>query len=132
VTSGTQVASQEPRSEDQAAGAERLIGRLLIAVTYVAVGLLVVGVVLMVADGISPLSGGPGLDLATLRSQLVALDPAAFLWLGLMAVVAAPIGRVIVAGIAYARQADWLMVAIALGILVIIAVGVGSALAVTV
>ena len=44
--------------------------------TYVAVGLLVVGVVLMIADGISPLSGGPGLDLATLGSQLLALDPA--------------------------------------------------------
>jgi uncharacterized membrane protein len=100
--------------------------------TYVAVGLLVVGAVLMVADGIPPLSGGPGLDLATLGSQLRALDPAAFLWLGLLAVVAAPIGRVIVAGFAYARQADWLMVVVALGILVIIAVGVGSALAVTV
>ena len=97
-----------------------------------AVGLLVVGVVLMIADGISPLSGGPGLDLATLGSQLVALDPAAFLWLGLLAVVAAPIGRVIVAGVAYARQADWLMVAIALGILAIIAIGVASALTVTV
>ncbi len=131
MTGGTAAVHDAPR-EDQAAGAERLIGRLLIAVTYVAVGLLVVGVVLMVADGISPLSGGPGLDLATLGSQLVAVDPTAFLWLGLLAVVAAPIGRVIVAGIAYARQADWLMVAISLGILAIIAIGVGSALTVTV
>jgi hypothetical protein len=39
---------------------------------------------------------------------------------------------VIVAGVAYARQADWLMVAIALGILAIIAIGVASALTVTV
>jgi uncharacterized membrane protein len=119
-------------SDVRAAAAEQRIGRLLIATTYVAVGLLVVGVALMVADGISPLSGGPGLDLATLGSQLRALDASAFLWLGLLAVVAAPIGRVIVAGIDYARQADWLMVAIAVGILVIIAIGVGSALAVTV
>ena len=66
------------------AAAERLIGRLLIAVTYVAVGLLVIGVVLMIADGISPLSGGPPLDLATLGSQLLALEPAAYLWLGLL------------------------------------------------
>jgi uncharacterized membrane protein len=112
--------------------AEHAIGRLLIAMTYVAVGLLVLGVALMVAGGISPVSGGPGLDLGALGSQLLVLDPAAFLWVGLLVVVATPIGRVIVAGIAYARQADWLMVAIALGILVIIAVGVGSALAVTV
>jgi len=119
-------------SEDRAVAAEHRIGRLLIAMTYVAVGLLVVGVALMVADGISPLSSGPGLDLATLGGQLIALDPAAFLWLGLLVVVATPIGRVIVAGFAYARQADWLMVAIALGILAIIAIGVGSALTVTV
>jgi hypothetical protein len=44
---------------DRSVAAERVIGRLLIAVTYVAVGLLTIGVVLMVADGISPLSVGP-------------------------------------------------------------------------
>ncbi len=131
MTGDTQAILDAP-SDARAAAAEYRIGRQLIAMTYVAVGLLVVGVLLMIADGISPLSGGPGLDLATLGSQLVALDPPAFLWLGLLAVVAAPIGRVIVAGVAYARQADWLMVAIAVGILVIIAIGVGSALTVTV
>jgi uncharacterized membrane protein len=112
--------------------AERLIGRLLITVTYVAVGLLVIGVVLMAADGISPLSGGPSLDLDTLAAQLRALDPAGFLWLGLLAVIAAPIGRVIVAAVAYARDADWLMVGISIAILLVIAVGVASASAVTV
>jgi uncharacterized membrane protein len=119
-------------SAHRAAAAERLIGRLLIAVTYVAVGLLAIGVVLMVAAGISPLSDAPPLDVATLGAQLLAGDPAAFLWLGLMAVVAAPIGRVIVAAVAYARDGDWLMVGISLGILAVIAVGVGSALTVTV
>lgn len=132
MTAGTPPVIHDARSEDRAVAAEHRIGRLLIAMTYVAVGLLVVGVLLMVADGISPLSGGPGLDLATFGSQLRALDPAAFLWLGLLAVVATPIGRVIVAGVAYARQADWLMVAIAVGILAIIAIGVASALTVTV
>jgi uncharacterized membrane protein len=131
VTDGTAAVDDTP-SHARAAAAEYRIGRLLIAMTYVAVGLLVVGVVLMIADGISPLSGGPGLDLATLGSQLLAPDPAAYLWLGLMVVVATPIGRVIVAGIAYAGQADWLMVAIAIGILAIIVIGVGSALTVTV
>jgi uncharacterized membrane protein len=132
MTGNSQAATHDTQPDAQGAAAEYRIGRLLIAMTYVAVGLLVIGVVWMIADGISPLSGGPGLDLATLGSQLLALDPAAFLWLGLLAVVAAPIGRVIVAGSAYARQADWLMVAIALGILAIIAIGVGSALTVTV
>jgi uncharacterized membrane protein len=132
MTGDPGAAIQVAPLDARAAAAEYHIGRLLIAMTFVAVGLLVMGVALMIADGISPLSGGPGLDLATLGSQLVALDPAAFLWLGLLAVVAAPIGRVVVAGVAYARQADWLMVAIAIGILAIIAIGVGSALTVTV
>ena len=119
-------------SADRAVAAERLIGRLLIAVTYLAVGLLTIGVVLMIANGISPLSAGPGLDVATLGAQLLAGEPAAFLWLGIIAVVATPIGRVIVAAVTFARDAEWLMVGIALGILVIIAVGVASALTVTV
>ena len=112
--------------------AERLIGRLLITVTYVSVGLLSIGVALMVADAISPTSGGPNLDLATLAAQLAALDPAGFLWLGLLAVIAAPIGRVIVAAIAYAREADWLMVGTSVAILAVIAVGVVSAMTATV
>src|SRR4029079_14100807 len=78
--------------------AERTIGRLLIAVTYVSVGLLAVGFALMIANGISPLDAGPPLDIATLGAQLVALDPAGFLWLGLLAVIAAPVGRGSVAG----------------------------------
>ena len=113
----------------RASVAEGRIGRLLIAVTYVSVGLLTIGVALMVADAISPLAGGPSLDLATLVAQIVALEPAGFLWLGLLTVVAAPIGRVIAAAVAYARDGDATMVAIALATLVVIALGVGTALA---
>lgn len=110
--------------------AERLSGRLLIGITYVSVVLLVIGVALMVKDGISPLDGGPALDLAPLGATLAALEPAGFLWLGLLVVIAAPICRVIVAGVAYARDADWLMVGISVAILLVIAVGVASALTV--
>ena len=85
----------------------------------------------MIADGISPPSGGPPLDLPSLAAGLVALDPAAFLWLGMLAVVAAPIGRVVVAAVAYARESDWLMLAVSIGILVVIAVGVLSAVIAT-
>ena len=108
-------------------GAERRIGRLLIALTYLSVVLLLVGVGLMLGAGISPTSGGPGLDLATLGSQLVALDPDGFLWLGLLAVISAPISRVVLAGYAYGRAGDWPMVAIAAAILAIIVVGVVTA-----
>ena len=118
-------------SEARALATEQLIGRLLIGVTYVSVGLLVIGVVLMIADSISPTSGGPPLDLPTLGAQLVALEPAAFLWLGMLTVVAAPIGRVIVAAVAYARESDWLMLGISIAILVVISIGVISSLTLT-
>lgn len=110
---------------------ERRIGRLLIAVTYLSVALLAIGLVLMVADGIAPTSDGPPLDLGGLARGVVALDPAGFLWLGLLAVIAAPIGRVVVAGVAYAGEADWLMVGVSVAILAVIAVGVASAALVT-
>jgi uncharacterized membrane protein len=112
--------------------AERQIGRLLIAITYLSVGLLVVGVALLFGAGVSPLAGGPGLDLASLGDQLARLDPAGFLWLGLLAVISAPMSRVLLAAIAYGREGDWSMVAIALAILAIIVVGVVTAWAGTV
>jgi uncharacterized membrane protein len=121
-----------PAARSRTYAAERLIGRLLIAVTYVSVGLLAIGFVLMIADGISPLSGGPPFDAATLGAQVLALDPAGFLWLGLLTCIAAPIGRVIVAAVAYARDGDRMMLAVSVAILAVIAIGVGTALTVTV
>jgi uncharacterized membrane protein len=108
---------------------DRFIGRLLIAVTYVAVGLLSVGVVLMLAAGISPLAGGPPLDPGSILADLGSLAPEAFLWLGILAVIVTPISRVIVAAIGFARLGDRWMVAISLGILAVIALTIASALA---
>jgi uncharacterized membrane protein len=108
---------------------DRFIGRLLIAVTYVAVGLLSVGVVLMLAAGISPLAGGPPLDPGSILADLGSLAPEAFLWLGILAVIVTPISRVIVAAIGFARLGDRWMVAISLAILAVIALAIASALA---
>jgi uncharacterized membrane protein len=112
--------------------AERAIGRLLIGITCVSVVLMLIGVGLLIARGISPLSGGPALDLGRLPSELLALGPSGFIWLGLLAVIAAPIARVTVALFAYARDEDWLMVGVSTGILLVIAVAIGSALVSTV
>jgi uncharacterized membrane protein len=112
--------------------AERLIGRLLTGVTYLSVALLLVGVVLLVGAGISPTSGGPGMDPARLIPDLIGLKPAGFLWLGLLAVIAAPITRVSVALVSYARDDDWLMVGVSSAILLVIAIAVGSAVVSTV
>jgi uncharacterized membrane protein len=107
---------------------EGFIGRLLIRLTYLAVTFLVVGVGLMAAAGIGPLDGGPNLDLGTLVADLVALRPAAYLWVGLGIVLATPITRVAAAGIAYGRQRQWTMVLVSIGILAVIAIGVAGAL----
>jgi len=100
------------------------IGRLLIGATYVAVGLLSIGVALMAMDGISPLAGGPALDLAAVPAELRSLDPAGFLWLGLLAVIATPISRVMVAALGFARGGDRTMTLIALGVLLVVFIGI--------
>jgi uncharacterized membrane protein len=108
---------------------ERAIGRMLIALTYVAVALLVIGVGLLAAQGVSPLSGGPRLDVGRLWGDLIRFTPDGFLWLGLLAVIATPITRVVAAGIGYARAGDRALVAIAIAILVVIALSISTALA---
>ena len=107
---------------------ERKIGRLLIALTYVAVSLLIVGVALLIALGISPLSGGPRLDVARLPSDIAALAPHGFLWLGLLAVIATPVTRVVAAAVGYGRSGDRTMVVVAIAILLVIALSITSAL----
>ncbi len=119
----------EPQGSASRRGPEfdRFIGRLLIAVTYVAVALLSVGVVLLFANGISPLAGGPPLDLTNIVRDLATLGPAAFLWLGILAVIATPLSRVIAAAVGFARLGDRWMVGVAVAILVVIALSVATA-----
>jgi uncharacterized membrane protein len=95
--------------------------------TYVAVALLIVGVLLMFVDGISPLDPSPTFDPTTILADITALRPVGFLWLGLLAVLVAPIARVVVAGVGFALERQWVMVLVALGILAVIAVGVVTA-----
>jgi uncharacterized membrane protein len=112
-----------PRSEGFKA-VEALLGRFLIALTYLAVILLVIGVGILLATGRSPLDGGPDLELSRLWDELLSFDAPALLWLGLIAVIATPVGRVVLAGAAFARQRDWLMLCVAAAILAIMVVGV--------
>jgi uncharacterized membrane protein len=108
---------------------ERAIGRMLIALTYVAVALLVIGVALLAAQGVSPLSGGPRLDVGRLAGDLIRFTPEGFLWLGLLAVIATPVSRVVAAGIGFARAGDRVLVVIAIAILAVIALSITTALA---
>jgi len=110
-----------------AAVAEFRIGRLMIGMTYASVAVLVIGVGLMVAAGISPLAGGPAFDPSQLLAELTSMSPVGFLWLGLVIVIATPIVRVIGAAISYGLASQWTMVAIAIAILVVIVAGVAIA-----
>jgi len=108
---------------------ERRLGRLLIAVTYVAVVLLAIGVILMLLAGISPLADGPPFDPSQLMPDLRALDPAGFLWLGLLVVIATPLSRVVGAAIGFARRGEPLMAVISVAILGVIGVSILAAIA---
>ena len=108
----------------RAIAAERRIGRLLIAITYVSVALLAIGVVLLLVGGTSPMAGGPALDVTAIGGQLAGLEPAGFIWLGLLAVIAAPVARVILAGFVFLRDGDRAMAGVALAILAVLATGI--------
>ncbi len=118
-------AATRPTAEP--ADLERSIARLLTVGTYLSVGLLLVGVGLMLVTGIGPLSGGPAFDLTKIGPDLLALRPAGFLWLGLVAVVATPAARVVASLVGYVRGGERTMAIVAGLILLVIALSVGLA-----
>ena len=123
---GPDVAS--PSVLARRAADERSIGRLLVAITYVAVAFLLVGVVAMIAAGISPLAAPPSVDLTGIVSAALAIEPVGLLWLGLIVVIATPIVRVIAAAVAYARGGETRMLGISIAILAVIAIGIATTL----
>ena len=103
---------------------EQSIARLLTGGSYAAIGFLAVGFALMLVSGIGPLAAGPSFDPAAIPSDLLALRPTGFLWLGLIVVVATPASRVLAALIGYARRGERRMVIVAALILLVIALSV--------
>jgi uncharacterized membrane protein len=87
-------------AREAATGIETLVARILVVGTYVAVGLILVGVVLMLRSGIDPLAPGafPPFDLTSIPSEIRAGNPTGFIWAGIVLVMALPIGRVVVSG----------------------------------
>jgi uncharacterized membrane protein len=104
---------------------ERTVGRLLSVGTVASVGLLGVGVVLMLGAGQSPLDPAyPRLEPTRLLEDVAGLRPSGFLWLGLLAAVATPAGRVVASLVGYVRSREWAMVGISLAVLVVIGASV--------
>jgi uncharacterized membrane protein len=104
---------------------DRVIARLITVGTLLGVTALSIGVLGMIRAGISPTElTYPPLDLAALPADLLALQPVAFLWLGLIIVIATPVVRVAAALVAFSQQGHPRMALISAGILVVIGAGV--------
>lgn len=103
---------------------ERRVGRLITAMTRLAIGLLAIGLVLLAINGRDLLAGFEPMDPGRLLGDLLTARPEAFLWLGIMVAIGTPTARVAVSAVGYLRNADRVMVGVSIGILVVIATGV--------
>lgn len=109
---------------------EAMIGRVLVAGTWTAMGLVLVGVVLMLMTGVDPLDHGgvPPFDLASIPADLLALQPAGFLWAGIVLIVLLPVGRVIVAGLGFVAARDGRLALVSLLVLLVVIASIAAAL----
>lgn len=113
-----------------AADLDRSIARLLTYGTYVSVGLLGIGALLMFARRIAPLAGGPPFQPELVIDDVLHLRAAGFMWLGLIAVIATPTARVVAALIGFVRRGERTMALVAALIVAVIALSVVLAQAV--
>ena len=126
---GAQATSAPTPATQATERIEALIARLLVVGTYVAIGFVLVGVVLMLGHGIDPLvhATAPAFDLAAVPSQIAALAPEGFLWAGLVTVLCLPIARVIVAGLGFARVGDRRLALVSVMVVLVIVVSILAA-----
>lgn len=103
---------------------ELALAHVLQAGTYVAAALIAVGSALLVANGFSPIAGGPPLALEAILADVLAVRPAGFLWLGIVGVLVTPALRVLRAALGFWRRGERSMTLVAVLVLAVIAVGV--------
>lgn len=96
--------------------------------TYLSIGLIAIGSALLLAEGGSPVAGGPPLALDRIAPDLLAVRPAGFLWLGIIGVLSTPGLRVLRALVGFWRRGEQRMALVALLVLVVVAVGVAAGL----
>jgi uncharacterized membrane protein len=109
-------------------GLEAALARVLQAGTYASMALIALGTALFLGGGGSPMEAGPPLRLATLASDLATGRASAFLWLGVIGVVATPMLRVVGALVGFARAGEWRMVGVAIAIVVVVCIGIAAGL----
>jgi uncharacterized membrane protein len=118
-----------PAPSDPADRIELTIAGILGVTTVVAMALLLTGVALMVASGVSFESATyPVFDPARVLDDILALRPEGFLWAGIVVVVLTPVLRVVGELVGFALRRDRTMALVAAAILVVVAVSVITAL----
>lgn len=117
-------------ARDPGPAIETLVARLLVLGTWVAVALVVAGVLGMLVTGVDPLEHGarPLFDLGAIPADLLALRPTGFLWAGLVTVLLLPIGRVVVSGIGFLVARDRRLALVSLAVLVVVIVSIAAAI----
>ena len=119
----------DPRVNETAYRLESRVSRLLVVGTYLAIGVVLVGVVGLLASGVDPLAlATPPFDLRQIPADIAAGKPEGFLWLGLVAVLALPLGRVIVAGLGFLAARDTRLALVSLAVLLVVTGSILAAL----
>jgi uncharacterized membrane protein len=115
---------------DAAYALEALVARLLVAGTWLAMALVLAGVVLMLVGGVDPLAHGaiPGFDAARIPADILALRPEGFLWAGIVLIIGLPIGRVVVAGVGFLAAGDRRLALVSLLVFLVVLVSILAAL----
>ena len=107
---------------------EHRIARILSIGSAASIALLAVGTGLLLAAGGSPLDQDwPPFEPGSLVAGLLALQPAAYLYLGLIVAIATPLLRVGVALVAFGRARDVRMAVVSAAVLAVIAVAIAVA-----
>ena len=124
------MASDRSRPANGSAGdIVEAVGRLLGVGTITVVALVAVGTFLALAAGRRPIvDHGPALDPAALVSDILALRPEGFLWLGLVLTITLPAVRVLLALLGFVRLRDVRAAAVAVAVLSVLALSVAVAL----
>jgi uncharacterized membrane protein len=82
----------------------------------------------MLASGVDPLAlPTPPFSLAQIPADIAARKPEGFLWLGLVAVLALPLGRVTVAGLGFLAARDTRLALVSLAVLLVVMASVLAA-----
>jgi len=123
------IALPSGAARETAARIESLAARLLTWGTRAVVALIAAGVAGMLAAGTDPIAApSPVFSPGAALGDLLALRPSGFLWAGLVALIALPIGRVVVSGAGFMAAGDRRLALVSALVVVVIGASVLAAL----